>query len=71
MEGKLFIRYTEDIGLKTNKGGLKHRKVDPKIVDVYQLDSIEHCPVRIVLWINCLETAIVMHYICNQEKSLL
>ena len=28
--GKLFFRYVEDIGLKTNKGGLKHRKVSPK-----------------------------------------
>ena len=26
-DGKQFIRYTEDLGLKTNKGGLKHRKI--------------------------------------------
>ena len=29
-DGVTFLHYTEDIGLKTNKGGLKHRKVDPK-----------------------------------------
>ena len=31
-EGKLYFHYVEDIGLKTNKGGLKHRKTEPKEV---------------------------------------
>ena len=31
-EGQIFIRYFKDICWKTNKGGLKHRKVDPKQV---------------------------------------
>ena len=48
-EGKVFFRYTEDIGLKTNKGGIKHRKFKPKVVDVYQIDDPERCPVRILL----------------------
>ena len=46
--GKLFFRYVEDLGLKTNKGGLKHRKVSPKVVDVYQIENENKCPVRIL-----------------------
>ena len=34
-EGSVFVRYHEEIGFKTNKGGLKHRKVEPKVVDMY------------------------------------
>ena len=48
-QGKLFLRYVEDIGLKTNKGGLKHRKTEPKSVEVYQTNNIERCPVRIIM----------------------
>ena len=48
-KGELYFCYVEDIGLKTNKGGIKHRKVDPKCVDVYQLDNPQRGPVRI-LW---------------------
>ena len=36
-EGKLYFRYCEDIGLKTSKGGRKHRKIAPKRVDVFHL----------------------------------
>ena len=35
--------------MKTNKGGLKHRKVEPKIVDIYQICDECHCPIRIIL----------------------
>ena len=45
----IFIRYSEEQGFKTNKGGLKHRKVEPKCVDVYPGEFEERCPVRIVL----------------------
>ena len=48
-DGQVFLRYAEDIGLKTNKGGLKHRKVEPKVVDVYPIENQERCPVRIIL----------------------
>ena len=34
-QGKLCFHYVEDVGLKTNKGGLKHRKIEAKSVDVY------------------------------------
>ena len=46
-DASLFLRYTEDSGLKTNKSGLKHRSVDCKVVDVYCVANIERCPVRI------------------------
>ena len=48
-EGCVFIRYNEDIGLKTNKGGIKQRKIEPKEVDVFAIENQTHCPVRIFL----------------------
>ena len=47
--GKTFIRYREDCGMKTNKGGLKHGKVKPKIVDIYRVSDECYCPIRIIL----------------------
>ena len=49
-EGQWFIRYKEDVGLKTNKGGLKHRKIDTKEVDLYPIDDETKCPFRIFLF---------------------
>ena len=46
---QVFIRYTEVIGLKTNKGGLKYRKVEPKSVDLYPSQNPDRCPVNIIL----------------------
>ena len=43
-DGEVFLRYMEDIGLKTNKGGLKHRRVDVKTVDLYASQNPERCP---------------------------
>ena len=43
----MFLRYTEDFGLKTNKGGLKHRSVECKVVDVYPINNVDRCPVKI------------------------
>ena len=48
-EGNFMIRYKEDIGLKTNKGGLKHTRVQPKQVDMYLIKNIHWCPIRIIL----------------------
>ena len=48
-DGEVFIRYTKDIGLKTNKGGIKHRKIKPKQVDMYASLNPERCPIRIIL----------------------
>ena len=46
--GVTFIRYTEDFGLKTNKGGLKYRKTDWKTVDIHPSSNISRCPVAIL-----------------------
>ena len=46
--GQYYVKYTEDTGLKTNKGGLKHRKVDVKIVDIYPSPNSDRCPVAIL-----------------------
>ena len=45
---QLYFKYKEDLGLKTNKGGIKQRKVEPKDVFVYQLSSTDRCPARIL-----------------------
>ena len=47
--GSYFLRYKEDIGLKTNKGGLKHRKFDVKEVDVFPKPSSDRCAVAIIM----------------------
>ena len=44
-DGQIFIRYNEEIGLKTNKGWIKHRKIDPKEVDLYPIENPDRCPV--------------------------
>ena len=46
--GHFYLRYTEDLGLKTNKGGLKHRQIEAKTVDVYPVPISYRCPVRII-----------------------
>ena len=49
-DGEIFLRYKEDIGLKTNKGGIKHRKIDPKEVDIYAIENVNRCPLRIIMF---------------------
>ena len=51
-EGQVFIRYQEERDLKTNKGGLKHMKIEQKQVDVYPIENEQRCPLRIFLY-NC------------------
>ena len=46
--GREIILYTEDLAGKTNKGGLKHRKLDPKRVNVYAIPESNHCPFTII-----------------------
>ena len=48
-DGEIFLRYTEDIGLKTNKGGLKHRRIEPKTIDLYATRNAERCPLRAII----------------------
>ena len=46
--GVTYLQYREDVGLKTNKGGLKHKKLDPKVVDVYPIPNSYRCPLRVI-----------------------
>ena len=47
--GYVYVRFTEDVGMKTNKGGLKHRKMEPKVVEVYpNASNTDRCPVAIL-----------------------
>ena len=36
--------------MKTNKGGIKHRKIEPKQVDIYPIENEQHCLLRIFLF---------------------
>ena len=40
---EIFLRYSKDVGMKTNKGGLKHHFVDTKTMDLYALTNPERC----------------------------
>ena len=46
--GQLYFKYKEDVGNKTNKGGIKQCKLEPKEVYVYQTSDSSHSPVRII-----------------------
>ena len=46
--GVKFLRYEENIVLNTNKGGLHHHKIEPKVVDVYPIPHSNRCPVNII-----------------------
>ena len=35
--------------MKTNKGALKHRQVDPKVVDLYPLENSDRCPIKVIM----------------------
>ena len=48
-DGKIFLCYMEDIGLKTNKGGLKHRKIEAKTMDLYATSNEDRCPLRAII----------------------
>ena len=48
-DGEIFLRYTEDVGLKTNKGGLKHRNIEAKTVDLYASLNCDRCPLHAII----------------------
>ena len=48
-DGEVFLCYTEDIGLKMNKGGLKHHKVNTKTMDLYGTENPDRCPLRAIV----------------------
>ena len=40
----MYFRYIKDIGLKINKGELKNRKTEPKVVDEYLISNNKIIP---------------------------
>ena len=46
--GNLYFRFREDLGLKTMKGSIKQRKLTGKVVDMFQIDNPDRCPVRLL-----------------------
>ena len=47
-QGREYMKYTEDITQKNNKGGLKYRKIVPKMVNVYPLHDSVRCPIAVI-----------------------
>ena len=47
--GRYYLKYIEDVTQKTNRGGLKHRKIVPKSVNVYPIPGSDRCPVAIIM----------------------
>ena len=47
-DGLHYIRYTEDLTSKSNQGGLKHRKVSAKVVNIHAIPGSPRCPVQIL-----------------------
>ena len=47
-DGYHYIQYTEDLTSKTNRGGLKHRKVSAKVVNIHAIPGSPRCPVQIL-----------------------
>ena len=73
IDGEIFIRYTEDLGLKTNKEGIKQRKVEVKEVDLYQIEDPHRWPVKYFSHIcrSCQNRKNVKHSLFNLRRSLL
>ena len=47
--GKYYLLYREDLSLKTNKGGLRQRKIKPKVVSIYPIPNSVRCPVMLIM----------------------
>ena len=67
LRGQIFIRYSEDIGLKMNKGGLKHQKVELKLLTFMPLKILRDA--RFVSYwsisVNFPKIVPVRYFICN------
>ena len=46
---EIFLCYSEDVGTKTNKGGLKHRQIDTKTVDLYASPTPDRCLLQAII----------------------
>ena len=62
--GQVYLKYTEDAGLKMNKGGLKHRNVECKMVEVYCISDISRCPVRLFIKYLSMLPKLESHRLC-------
>ncbi len=60
--GRLYIEYT-DFGSKTNRGGLRHMRVENKTIQQYENpDDEEHCVVNILVKYLCFIPARDKHF---------
>ena len=48
-DSEIYLHYTEDIRLKTNQGGIKHKKIEAKTMDLYAIDWPDRCPLWVIL----------------------
>ena len=48
-DSEIYLEYTENIGLKMNKGGIKHKKVNVKSVVLYACDRPDRSPLHVIL----------------------
>ena len=48
-DGEIFLRYLEDVGTKTNKGGLKHHRIDTKTMNLYASPIPGRCLLQAII----------------------
>ena len=69
-DGKIFLRYTEDIGLKTNKGGLRYHCFMPKTAPLCGQKQWKMPPIAILKYISLLpRPGPALHSIYSQERN--
>ena len=70
-DGEIFLRYTEDIGLKTNKGGLKHWKSRQRLWTCMPLPMRTAVPCKPLsnIWLSCPRTECVRPSIYSHGRS--
>lgn len=61
-DGTKYLEYKEDV-FKTNRGGLQHKHLAPKITRAYQNTNVpERCPVLTYEKYNCLRQFFYIYY---------
>ena len=56
--------------MKTNKGGIKHRKIEPKEVDVYPISNAQRCPLCIILkYLSMIPKNVTCQSFCLQPRK--
>ncbi len=51
--GQRIVYYQEDIGTKTNQGGLRHKKLTRKKVTIFPSENAARCPVSVIYKYHC------------------